>query len=171
MKFPRCIRLDASDLNIYTRAAEPGEWVVPGGFAYADCDPEGLERKARLAFHGAWLGTESFAHSTLAEVAEIDPAGFEQVVERLARHFVDSYGAPGLEAARPVARAEAEEAATLCQHKVHSLLALEREMTEEGVVERFRVITPARAQDHAKVWEIVPDDDADDAEDGGTGES
>ncbi len=171
MKFPRCIRLDASDLNIYARAAEPGEWAVPGGFAYADCDPEGLERKARLAFHSAWLGTESFGHSTLATVAEIDPAGFEQVVERLARHFVDSYGAPGLEAARPVARAEAEEAAALCQHKVHSLLALEREMTEEGVVERFRVITPARTQDHAKVWEIVPDDDEEDNGDGGTGEA
>jgi hypothetical protein len=70
--------------------------------------------------------------------------------------------APGLEAARPVARAEAEEAAALCQHKIHSLLALEREMTEAGVVERFRVITPARAQDHAKVWEIVPEDDAED---------
>ncbi len=168
MKFPRCIRLDASDLNIYARAAEPGEWVVPGGFAYADCDPEELERpeifdrKARLAFHSAWLGTESFGHSTLAEVAEIDPAGFEQVVERLARHFVDSYGAPGLEAARPVARAEAEETAALCQHKLHTLLAIEREMTEAGVVERFRVIVPARAQDHAKVWEIVPDE----AEDG-----
>ncbi len=172
MKFPRCIRLDASDLNIYARAAEPGEWAVPGGFAYADCDPDGLERKARLAFHSAWLGTESFGHSTLAEVAEIDPAGFEQIVERLARHFVESYGAPDLEAARPVARAEAEEAAALCQHKVHSLLALEREMTEAGVVERFRIITPARAQDHAKVWEIVPEDDAeDDAEDGGPGES
>ena len=165
MKFPRCIRLDSSDLNIYARAAEPGEWVVPGGFAYADCDPDGLERKARLAFHGAWLGTGSFGHSTLAEVAEIDPAGFEQVVERLATHFTENYGAPGLESARPVARAEAEEAAALCEHKVHTLLALEREMTEAGVVERFRVIVPARAQDHAKVWEIVPEDD----DDGGNG--
>ena len=160
MKFPRCIRLNASDLNIYARAAEPAEWLVPGGFAYADCDPEGLDRKARLAFHSAWLGTESFGHGTLAEVAEIDPAGFGQVVERLARHFVESYGAPDLAAARPVARAEAEEAAALCQHKLHTLLALEREMTEEGVVELYRVITPARAQDHAKVWEIVPEDDA-----------
>ena len=165
MKFPRCIRLDASDLNIYAHAAEPGEWAVPGGFAFADCDPDGLDRKARLAFHSAWLGAESFGHSTLAEVAEIDDAGFERVVERLARHFVESYAAPGLEAARPVARAEAEEAAALCEHKVHTLLALEREMTEAGVVERYRVITPARAQDHAKVWEIVPEDD----EGGGTG--
>jgi len=161
MKFPRCIRLDASDLNIYARAAEPGEWVVPGGFAYADCDPEKLERKARLAFHSAWLGTESFGHGTLAEVTEIDPAGFERVIERLARHFVESYGAPNLEAARPAARAEAEEAAALCQHEIHSLLTLEREMTEAGVVERFRTIAPARAQDHAKVWEIVPEDDED----------
>ena len=80
MKFPRCIRLDTSDLNIYARAAEPGEWAVPGGFAYADCDPEDLERKTRLAFHSAWLGTESFGHSTLTEVAEIDVAGFTQVV-------------------------------------------------------------------------------------------
>ena len=159
MKFPRCIRLDASDQNIYEHAAEPGEWAVPGGFAYADCDPESLERKARLAFHSAWLGSESFGHGTLAEVAEIDPAGFEGVIERLARHFVEHYGAPDLAAARPVARAEAEEAASLCQHDVHTLLAIEREMTEAGVVERFRVITPARARDHAKVWEILPEDD------------
>ncbi len=161
MKFPRCIRLDASDLNIYARAAEPGEWLVPGGFAYSDCDPEGLERKTRLAFHSAWLGSESFGHSTLAEVSEIDAAGFEQVVERLARHFVEYYGAPDLAAARPAARAEAEEAAALCQHDVHTLLAIEREMTEAGVVERFRVIVPARAPEHAKVWEIVPEDDGD----------
>ena len=164
MKFPRCIRLDASDLNIYTRAAEPGEWAVPGGFAYADCDPEGLDRKARLAFHSAWLGTESSGHTTLAEVAEIDAAGFERVIEHLARHFVEIYGAPDLAAARPVARAEAEEAAALCQHKLHTLLAIEREMTEAGVVERFRVITPARARDHAKVWEIVPEEDNGDGE-------
>ncbi len=159
MKFPRCIRLDASDLNIYARAAEPGEWLVPGGFAYADCDPDGLDRQARLAFHSAWLGSESFGHGTLAEVAEIDPAGFERVIERLAQHFVEHYGAPDLAAAKPVARAEAEEAAALCQHDLHTLLAIEREMTEAGVVERFRVITPSRAQDHAKVWEIVPEDD------------
>ncbi len=44
-------------------------------------------------------------------------------------------------------------------------------MTEAGVVERYRVITPARAQDHAKVWEIVPDDDEEDDGDGGTGEA
>lgn len=161
MKFPRCIRLDASDLNIFARAAEPGEWAVPGGFAYGDCDPDGLDRKARLAFHSAWLGIESFGHSTFAEVAEIDEAGYEQAVERLAAHFVACYGAPDLAAALPVARAEAEDAAALCEHKVHTLLALEREMTGQGVVERFRTIDPGRAAEHAKIWEIVPEAEED----------
>jgi hypothetical protein len=39
-------------------------------------------------------------------------------------------------------------------------------MTEAGVVERFRVIDPARAPEHAKIWEIVPEDDG-----GGTGDA
>ncbi|MFQ5772920.1 MAG: DUF6505 family protein [Kiloniellaceae bacterium] len=156
MKFPRCIRLDTSDVYVYSRAAEPGEWAVPGGFAFAGRDPADLEAKDKLAFRSGWLGTESFGWSSLVEVAEIDEAEFFRVVERLARHFVEACGAPDLTAALPAARAIADDAAGLCEHKVHSLLAVEREMTEEGVVERFRVIAPERAQDHARIWEIAP---------------
>ena len=159
MKFPRCIRLDPSDLNIYRLAAEPGEWAVAGGFAFDD--PGAFDNKDKLAFQSGWLGTESFGRASLVEIAEIADAEFAQVVERLARHFVEAYGAPDLTAALPAARQEADDAAGLCDHKLHSLLALEREMTEAGVVERFRVIVPARAPDHAKVWEIVPEDDGD----------
>ena len=159
MKFPRCIRLDTSDLNIFHRAAEPGEWAVAGGFAFAEADPGAFDNKDKLAFQSGWLGTESFGRASLVEVAEIDEAGFARVVERLARHFVEAYGAPDLAAALPAARQEADDAAGLCDHKLHSLLALEREMTDEGVVERFRVILPERAQDHARIWEIVPEDD------------
>ena len=159
MKFPRTVRLDSSDLEIYETAAAAGEWAVPGGFAFADADPEQLDRKARLAFGGAWLGTESFGWSSLVEVGEIDEAGFFQVVERLARHFVVAYGAPDLAAALPVARAEADHAAGLCEHGVHTLLAIERELGDAGLVERYRVITPSRAQDHAKIWSLEPDED------------
>ena len=165
MKFPRCIRLDTSDVYVYRRAAEPGEWAVPGGFAFAGADPKALDAKERLAFQSGWLGTESFGHSSLVEVAEIEEAEFFQVVERLARHFVAAYGAPDITAALPAARQEVDDAAGLCTHKIHSLLALEREMTDAGVVERFRVITPARAQDHARIWESLPDlDNARDTE-------
>lgn len=159
MKFPRCIRLDASDPQVFAQAASPGEWAVPGGFEFADVDPEALDRKGRLAFGTGWLGTESFGRSSLVEVAEITEAEFFQVVERLARHFVEAYGAPDLASALPTARAEADYAAELCDHPVHSLLALEREMTLEGPVERFRVVRPERATDHAKIWAIEPDDE------------
>ncbi len=165
MKFPRCIRLDPSDLNIYRLAAEPGEWAVAGGFAFAEADPSAFDNKDKLAFESGWLGTESFGRASLVEVAEIAEAGFARVVERLAHHFVEAYGAPDLAAALPAARQEADDAAGLCDHKLHSLLALERDMTEAGVVERFRVIVPERAQDHAKIWEIVAEaDDAQDAD-------
>jgi hypothetical protein len=159
MKFPRCIRLDGSDQLVFAKAALPGEWAVPGGLIFDGCDSDALDRKDRLAFHSGWLGTESFGWSTLAEVAEITEAEFFQVVERLARHFVDAYGAPDLAAALPAARAEADYAAGLCEHPSHTLLALERESGPEGIVERFRVIVPERAKDHAKIWEVVPDGD------------
>jgi hypothetical protein len=161
MKFPRTIRLDASDVYVFPVAADPGEWAVPGAFAFAERDPATLERKERLAFAGGWLGTASLGRSSLVEVAEIGEQEFVAVVERLAHHFVERYGAPDLAAALPAARQEADYAAGLCQHKIHTLLAVEREVTEQGVVERFRVIVPGRAKDHAKIWEIVADDEED----------
>ena len=168
MKFPRTVRLDSSDLSIFKRSAEPGEWAVPGGFSFAARDLTALDNKDRIAFQSGWLGTGSFGYATLVEVAEITEAEFFRVVERLARHFVEALGAPDLAAALPPAREEADYAAGLCEHKVHTLLALERELTEEGVAERFRVIVPRRSSDHARIWELVseatePDSDSDGA--------
>lgn len=158
MKFPRSIRLDQSDPNIFSPAAEPGEWAVPGTFAFASEDPAKLTGKDKLAFHTGWLGTGSFGRCTLVEVAEIDEAAFAAVIESLARHFVDTYGAPTLAAALPAAREEAEDAAGLCEHPTGSLLALERKVTGDGITERYRIIRPDRAVDHARIWEIVPDE-------------
>jgi uncharacterized protein DUF6505 len=160
MKFPRCIRLDTSDTHIFPRAAASGEWAVPGGLTFAGCDPETLGTKMKLAFRTGWLGTESFGWSSLVEVAELGDAEFAQVVERLAVGFVSVLGAPDLSAARTQAETEAKYAAALCEHHPHTLLALERGLGDEGLVERFRVIVPERATDHAKIWEIVPDDDS-----------
>jgi len=154
MKFPRCIQLDGSDKRIFHRSAEPGEWAVTGSFAFADCQPEALDRKGKIAFHSGWLGTESFGHSTLVEVAEISEAEFFQVVEKLARHFVEAYGAPDLASALPAARAEADDAAQLCDHKTNTLLTLEREITSDGLMERVRVVQKDRATEHAKIWQI-----------------
>lgn len=154
MRFLRTIRLDNSDLQVFPRAAAPGEWAVPGSFAFAEADPQALVGKEKQAFRNGWLGTESFGRATLVEVAEIDEAAFYRVVERLARHFVEVYGAPSLTAALPAAREEADYAQGLCDHKLHSLLAIERESGGAGVTERVRVIRPERAADHARIWEI-----------------
>ncbi len=166
-KFPRVVRLDSSDLHVFPQAAAPGEWAVPGSFAFAAAGTEGLAGKERLAFAHGWLGTTSFGFAALAEVAEISDADYAQVVERLARHFVQRYGAPDLIAALPAARAEADYAAGLCGHKVHQLLALEREEGPEGIAERVRLVRPDRATDHAKIWEIVAEDPESGGENGG----
>ncbi|MCH7932121.1 MAG: hypothetical protein IH906_07940 [Proteobacteria bacterium] len=158
MRFPRAIRLDQSDTRIFERAAEPGEWAVCGAFAFADADPDSLAPKQRQAFAHGFLGTASFGRTTLVEVAEIGDAEYEAVIERLALHFITDYGAPDLAAALPAAREEAAFAASLCDHKLHTLLAVERAFTDDGIAESFREITPARAPGHAKIWSIVEDD-------------
>ena len=164
-KFPKVVRLDTSDLNVFPKAAAPGEWAVPGSFVFADAQIDGLAGKERLAFAHGWLGTESFGFAALVEVAEIAEPQYLQVVERLANSFVERYGAPSLDDALPAARAEADYAAGLCDHKVHQLLAMEREDGPEGIVERIRLIRPERATSHAKIWEIVEDEEAiDDSE-------
>ncbi len=158
MKFPRCIRLDTSDTHIFPRAAAPGEWAVPGGLTFDGCDPDTLDNKTKLAFQTGWLGTESFGWSSLVEIAELADTEFAQVVDHLAAGFVSVLGAPDPAAARAQAEAEASYAASLCEHDPHTLLALERGLGDEGIVERFRVIVPERAPDHANIWEIVPDE-------------
>lgn len=158
MRFPRAIRLDTSDPHVYEVAAEPGEWAVPAAFAFANTDQETLTGKARQAFSHGFLGTASFGWTTLVEVAEIDQAGYEEVVRRLADHFVACYGAPDREAALPAAREEAAFAAGLCDQKVHALLAVEREFGENGVVERFKVIRPPKDGRLARSWTVVEDD-------------
>ena len=159
MRLPRSIRLDQSDLHVFARAAAPGEWAIPGGFVFSGVALERIEGKAQLAFRSGWLGLESFGHTTLVEVAEIDEAAFFALVETLARHIETHYGAPDLGAALAAARHELDDAAGLCEHKLGTLLALEREPTEEGFVERFRVIEPERTKDHAKIWTILADEE------------
>ncbi|MGD1878981.1 MAG: DUF6505 family protein [Kiloniellaceae bacterium] len=168
MLLPRAVRLDLSDQHVFDRPADPGEWAIPGGFAYWEIDPARLEGKAQIAFRSAWLGLTSFGHTTLVEVAEIPEADFFAAAERLARHIEAGYGAPSFGHALAAARQELDDAAGLCEHKLGTLLAVQREPSDDGFVERYRVIEPARAADHAKIWEIVPGDPNDNGDtDGG----
>jgi len=151
MKFPRSIRLDASDAEVYERAAEPGEWAIPGSFAFIDDSLDTLQGKRLQAFRSGFLGTSSFGWCTLVEVAEIDDDEYQQVIDRLAQHFVHEHGAPHIAAALPVAADEVDYASGICTHALHTVLTIERDLTDEGVVESLKVVRPADASDHTRV--------------------
>lgn len=158
MKFPKTLRLDSSDAQAFHRAAQPGEWAVPGAFAFYGRDPDRFDGKDKLAFRSGWLGLDSLGHASLVQVADIEADLFDGLVERLADRLVADLGAPDLATARTAARQETEYAAALCDHPVNTLLALERDLGEDGIRESFRVIMPSRSGEHAKIWEIVPDE-------------
>lgn len=147
MKLARTIRFDDSDLNVFDHAAEPDEWAVSGGFAFSNWTDDLLTGRARQAFANGWLGLESFGRSTFVAVAQIEDAELEQAVDALARHFVEAYGAPDLETARPAAREELGFMRELCEdHEPNTLLVVERSLTEAGVKEGFRAIEPVEAE-------------------------
>jgi hypothetical protein len=154
MRFPKTIRFDQSDERVFSTAAQPGEWAVSGAFVFADADPTGLAGKERQAFAHGFLGTASFGWSTLVSVAEIGFVEYEGVVEVLAQHLLSTFGAPDIAAARVAAREESEFAASLCSHRVNTLIAVERSWGPQGIVERFRAVEMPRELSHAKIWEI-----------------
>jgi hypothetical protein len=158
MRLPRTIRLDASDTHVFEIAAEPEEWAISGAFAFAALPPEALTGKTAQAFARGFLGTRSFGWSTLVVVAEITPDELDGVTLALAGHLIERYGAPSFDAALPAAQEEIEFACGLCTHKVNTLLAVERTLGPDGIVERFRAIEPGRGSRHARIWALVPDD-------------
>lgn len=161
MRLLRTIRFDASDEHVFERAAGAGEWAVSGAFAFADDDPSTLAGKRRQAFRSAFLGTMSFGHATLTVVAEIARQERAAVVQRLAEHLQERYGAPSETEARAAAEDEVAFAEGLARHPVNTIVAVERSFGPDGIVERFRTIEPAGGRPHTRIWTLVPD--ADDA--------
>ena len=146
MKFGRLIRLDDSDQSVFDAPAEPGEWAIPGTFAYSNWTEDDLTSKARQAFAHGWLGLESFGRGSVAAVTTLTEAEKAQLIDMLAFHFTESWGAPSVEAARPVAEQEIGQMIELCEDlDINTLMVIERELTDEGVKERFRMVPPQGA--------------------------
>ncbi|MEM8840425.1 MAG: DUF6505 family protein [Pseudomonadota bacterium] len=146
MRLARTLRFDISDSQIFELPAEPDEWAVSGTFEFSNWSEDDLKGKKRQAFVNGWLGLESFGRSTFVAVAEITEQEFEAAVTVLAQHFVDDYGAPGLEAARSVAAEELAFMQSMCaDHAPNTLLVVERKLVDSGVSEAFRSIQPQEA--------------------------
>jgi hypothetical protein len=159
MKLPRTVRLDPSDTLIYDPAAEPGEWAVPGGFAFWDEDPAAMSGKRRQAFRGGFLGLGSFGWSTLVEVAEATRGQRAAAVAALAAHLRAEHGAPDEDAARAAAEEEIAFAESLCDHPAGTILALTRSIEAGEQRERFRTLhrrdTPHQAFDRLPVFGVA----------------
>ena len=155
MKLPRALRLDPSDMFVFDRAAEPGEWAVSGAFVFNNADVATLDHKARVALRSGFLGVESLGWSTLVEVAEGDS---EQVAQALARQLMKHFGAPDMAHALTAAREEVAFAASLCDLPLGTGVAVHRTMGLEGLAEQFRTLT-ARADRAPPVFALVESDE------------
>jgi hypothetical protein len=142
VKLLKTIRLDPSDTFVFERAAEPGEWAVPGTFVFADTDPAALQGKERTAFRAGFLGVSSFGWSTLVQIVETDAAGRTAAVEALAQRLVAHYGAPDMDVARAAADEELTFAESLCNHETDTLVALHRTADAGEIREAFRTLKP-----------------------------
>jgi hypothetical protein len=154
VKLLRTIHFDSTDEKVFPLAAPPDEIAVTGAFLFADDEPETLAGKRLQAFRHGFLGVESFGFATFACVAEVPAGDYERAIERLAYRFFAELGAPDLETARAAAKDEVDFAAGLCAHPVNTVIAVERELDEDGIKERFRVVPAPREKDHAKVWDM-----------------
>jgi len=114
------------------------------------CDPGGAtHRKPNCHCLTSFIGVGSRGRCTIAEVVEIDKVEYQQVIERLVRHFVDDLGAPTLEAARTVASEEVSYTAELCESFSSGLwLTVERTCGDEGIKEHYSVFRRLMIGDH-----------------------
>lgn len=141
MNLARAIHFDESDMNVFHSPARTGEWCISGGFEFSNWGEGDLVGKARQAFANGWLGIETFGRVTFVAVTQIEEAEVAQLEQALAQHFVDTYGAPSVEAALGVAREEIAHMADLCdEHDANTLITVARELTDAGVRESYRTV-------------------------------
>ena len=141
MKFFKAVRLDDSDDRILAEsggAALDGEWVVSGG--YATCDLQHGHRTPRCRCDSSFVAAGSLRRCTLAEIAEIDEAVYEQVKQTLARHFLDDLGAASSQAAMAAAEDECAYTAELAGGFPSEVwITVRRVPTADGVGEHYSI--------------------------------
>ncbi|MEQ8228831.1 MAG: DUF6505 family protein [Rhodospirillales bacterium] len=158
MKFAHTIQMDVSDRNVFENPAAPGEWAVTGTFEFADGDPSQWNNKQQLAFKSGWLGLSGFGRSTFVQVSVVPDGQVEEAVRALGAHLFERYGAPDMLTAVEAARQECQDMAALCDHPAGTLLAIERDFTDEGINERVRVIPPSGDGQHARIWGLAEEE-------------
>lgn len=161
MKLLRTIRFDGSDDYVFEQSAGPDEWAISGGFAFADLDPEAVTGKTKQAFANGFWSIESHGRSTFTTVAELDDAEHDRLVHVLATHFCEACGAPGMDEALGVARAEIGFIAELvADAPINTVFTVRRVHDDTGAIrEEYRTVTPPSEPVHTRIWDVADDAD------------
>jgi len=155
VKLLRTIRLDPSDTFVFERAAEPGEWAVPGAFVFWNADPSALEGRARTAFRSGFLGLSSLGWSTLVQIVEASDDDRLNVVDLLAKQLVAQFGAPSIADATAAAEEEVTFAESLCSQPADTLVALHRTSEDGAVREQFRSLRRREGEKPARAFSFL----------------
>ena len=159
MRFLRVVRFDSSDDHVYATTAQADEIAVSGAFEFSDISQEILKGKLRQAFSNGFLGIETFGRATFVAVSDITKQEFDQMIDRLAGHFIEKYGAPDRQAAQNAAREEAAFIIDLCKDNLlNTIFAVSRTLDEDGIHEELRIIKPPTDGLHTPIWTVVEDE-------------
>lgn len=161
LKLLATIRFDNTDEAVFAEAAAADEWAVSGAFAFAALADGDLNGKTRQAFANGFLGVESFGRATFATVRAATSTDRDEIVWRLARHFVQLYGAPDIDAALPAAEDEVAHAISLAADlPINTVLTVRRVLNADGTIrEEFRTIRPPAGEPmHARIWKVESDE-------------
>jgi hypothetical protein len=140
-KLLRTIRLDPSDTFAFEKAAEPGEWAVPGSFVFIDQDVTALKGKQKIAFRSGFLGVETAGWSTIAVVVNASREEKMDAIQQLADCLVKVHGAPDMDIALAAADEEINFAESCSQHPEQTLVIIHRSLGEDGEIrEQFRTV-------------------------------
>jgi hypothetical protein len=139
MRFPRIIQSDRAG-RLLVPAAKAGEWAVTGAFRFAHRDPGTLRSSELETFKHGWLGLETFGGARLVEVADIAPADHDAMTRRLAAYYMAEFGLTDVNEAMAAATEEMQFAASQCGHPPGTILALDREFNEQGLIETTRIV-------------------------------
>jgi hypothetical protein len=159
MHFPRIVRLDDSDSRVYENLAIPGEWAVPGSFVFQDVDLDSLSGKRLQAFRHGFLGTRSFGWSTLVMIDSISDEEHQAMIKGLVSRLMEQSTAPNWKATLATVQEEVDFAASICNHEIHTLLSLERNIEAGSFVENFRVVRRPNTIEHSTVILWTAEDD------------
>jgi Family of unknown function (DUF6505) len=159
MQLARAIHFDESDQNVFANPARTGEWCISGGFEFSNWCEADLTGKQRQAFANGWLGLETTGRVTFVAVTKIEEAELNHLTDLLAQHFISVYGAPDLDAARPVAREELRQMQEICaEHSANTLLTVARDLSDAGVRESYRSIEAQSAGLEQFALHVTPED-------------